>query len=157
MPTITLLFSTTANPFSALIRAATWSRWSHVALVDEDTVIEAAALQGVRRVSVISAVDRAKDIARVDLPCRDPEAVIQAARSQIGKPYDYTAIVGLSLRRNWQEPDAWFCSELIAWAFDAAGQPLFRPEAIRRITPEHLWMLAPANADPAPLKNPVVA
>lgn len=123
-----------------MIRAATWSRWSHVALVDGDTVIEAAALHGVRRVPVISAMDRAKDIARVDLPCRDSKAVIQAASSQIGKPYDMTALFGLLMHRDWQEDDAWFCSELVAWAFAQGGTPLFRAEALHRVTPQHLWM-----------------
>jgi cell wall-associated NlpC family hydrolase len=86
----------------------------------------------------------------VELPCRDPQAVIAAAASQIGKPYDYTAILGLGLRRDWQEEDAWFCSELVAWAFQHAGEPLFRAECLRRVTPQHLWMLAPAPPPPDP-------
>ncbi len=145
MQTVRLLFSTTGNPFSALIRAATWSRWSHVAIIDDgDMVIEAAALHGVRRVPFVDAINRAADAALVELPSPDPAAVIAAAASQIGKPYDYTAILGLGLRRDWQQDDAWFCSELVAWAFDAAGHPLFRPDSLRRVTPQHLWMLAPS-------------
>lgn len=144
MPAVRLLFSTTENPFSSLIRAATWSRWSHVAIIEDgDTVIEAAALHGVRRVTFVDAINRAKDAALVELRSADPAAVIAAAASQIGKPYDYTAILGIGLQRDWQEDDAWFCSELIAWAFDAAGQPLFRPDCMRRVTPQHLWMVAP--------------
>ncbi|KAG0188260.1 hypothetical protein DFQ28_005152 [Apophysomyces sp. BC1034] len=73
-----------------------------------------------------------------------PEAESAAAASQIGKPYDYTAILGLGLRRDWQQDDAWFCSESVAWAFDSAGHPLFRPDSLRRVTPQHLWMLAPS-------------
>lgn len=143
MQTVRLLFSTTGNPFSALIRAATWSRWSHVSIIDDDDmVIEAAALHGVRRVSFVDAINRAADAALVELPCHDPAAVIATAASQIGKPYDYTAIVGLGMRRDWQEDDAWFCSELVAWAFSQGGSPLFRPEALHRVTPQHLWMIA---------------
>ena len=78
----------------------------------------------------------------VDIPCDDPAAVIAAARSQVGKPYDLTALFGLLVRRDWQEADAWFCSELTAWAFQQGGSPLFRPEALYRITPQHLWMIA---------------
>jgi len=148
MTIISLLFSTRANPFSALIRATTWSRWSHVALIDGDTVIESVALKGVRRVPLAEALSHAKASARVDLPCRNPAALIAAATSQIGKPYDYAAIVGLGLHRDWQEDDSWFCSELIAWAAEQAHSPLFRSESVRRITPEHLWMLAPANRAP---------
>ena len=44
-------------------------------------------------------------------------------------------------RRDWQDDAAWWCSELIPWAAKQAGTDLFRPDALRRITPEHLWML----------------
>ena len=158
MKTVRLLFSTTRWPLSAAIRAFTWSRWSHVALVDGDTVIEAAAVHGVRRAPLVDTIARAADHAFVDLPATDPSAVIAAAAGEVGKPYDYTALVGLALRRDWQACDAWFCSELVAWAFDAAGQPLLRAEVVRRVTPQHLWMLLPAPstaAAPAPSFNPL--
>lgn len=143
MSSIHLLFSTSRHPMSAVIRACTWSHWSHVALVAGPCAIEAVTT-GVRKVPVLEAMDHAKRGAIVELPCRDPEAVIAAAASQVGKPYDFTAVIGLGLHRDWQEDDAWFCSELVAWAFEQAGEPLFRPEAVRRVTPQHLWMLAPA-------------
>ncbi len=144
MKTIALLFSTTGNPMSTAIRAFTFSRWSHVAIIDGDDVIEAAALHGVRRVSVIDAINRAKRGEVVEFPALDPDRIIAAAAGQIGKPYDYTALIGLGLRRDWQESDSWFCSELVAWAFHEAGEPLFRAEAMHRVTPEHLWMLDPS-------------
>ena len=92
----------------------------------------------------MEAINRSMEWALVELLCADPEAVIAAIAAQIGKPYDYTAILGLGLHRDWQENDSWFCSELVAWGFNAAGHPLFRGECVRRITPQHLWMLAPA-------------
>ncbi|WP_339079021.1 YiiX/YebB-like N1pC/P60 family cysteine hydrolase [Pseudomonas sp. TMP9] len=143
MGSIQLLFSTTHHPFSGLIRAATWSRWSHVSLVAGGHVIEAVALEGVRQVSKDYAIQRASAFSLVDLPARNPQAIIDAARSQLGKPYDWTAVAGLGLHREWQEDDSWFCSELVAWAADQAGEPWFRLEALRRITPQHLWMLSP--------------
>ena len=69
------------------------------------------------------------------------QAVIAAAESQIGKPYDWLGVLGIGLHRDWQEPDRWFCSEMAAWAFQQAGRPLFRPDALYRITPQHFWML----------------
>ncbi|SPR99543.1 YiiX/YebB-like N1pC/P60 family cysteine hydrolase [Cupriavidus taiwanensis] len=148
MSTVRLMFSTTRLPLSALIRVATWSRWSHVALVDDVTVIEATALHGVRRAPLAEAIARTADHAFVDLPARDPGAVLAAAATQLRKPYDYTALLGLALRRDWQAADAWFCSELVAWSFEAAGQPLLRHEVVRRVTPQHLWMLPPARDMP---------
>lgn len=69
--------------------------------------------------------------------------LIAAAESQIGRRYDWAGALGLALRRGWQDRRAWFCSELVAWAADAAGSPWFRRNRIGRVTPEHLWMLAP--------------
>lgn len=155
MPSVRVMFSTTRWPLSVAIRAATWSRWSHVALVDGETVIEAVAVHGVRRAPLGEAMARAAEVAFVDLPARDPAAVIAAAAGQLGKPYDYAALLGLALRRDWQTSAAWFCSELVAWSFDAAGQPLLRAEVVRRVTPQHLWMLLPAaDAAPAPSFQP---
>ena len=142
-----ILFCTSRLPGAVLIRSITWSKWSHVALVDGDEVIE-ATWPAVRIAPLAEVVAKHSGHIIVDLPCRLPAEVIKAARTQVGKPYDLTALFGLLVHRDWQEDDAWFCSELVAWAFDATGQPLFRPEAMRRITPEHLWMLAPAHASP---------
>lgn len=145
MGSVDLLFCTNPrNPLSWAIRACTWSHWSHVALIDGEDVIESVALHGVVRSKL---ADRQRKDSRwqiASLPCADPEAVLAAARSQIGKPYDYTAVIGLGLHRVWKDADSWFCSELVAWAFAAARLPLFRAEALQRVTPQHLWMLPPA-------------
>lgn len=146
MSTLKLLFCTNPrNPLSWAIRACTWSRWSHVAIIDGEDVIESIALHGVVRSKL---ADRQRQDVRwqiVELPCANPQAVIAVACSQLGMPYDYTAVLGLGLHRDWQETDSWFCSELVAWAFDMAGLPLFRQEAVHRITPQYLWMLQPAG------------
>lgn len=147
MRALRLLFSRTRGPLSLAIRAATWSAWSHVAIVDDRWVIEAVAGHGVRSIPLEQALE-GRITAQVDLPCQCPGGVVYAAASQLGKPYDYAALFGLAMRRNWQRDDAWFCSELVAWACEAAGQPLFRATELRRVTPQHLWMLAPA---PEPL------
>jgi uncharacterized protein YycO len=146
MDTVPLLFSTTSSPFSWLIRLLTWSRWSHVSIVDGDDVIEAHALHGVIRRPYYEAIETAKRCEFVRLRCDNPQAVIEAARSQVGKGYDWTALFGILLRRNWQDTDSWFCSELVAWAFTKAGCGLFRTDRLARVTPEHLWMLEPSDA-----------
>lgn len=135
------LFSASPKPGSVLIRAGTWSRFSHVALVDGDEVIEAVWPKvRVAPLAEVMALHSVNVLAR--LPCRDPDIAIRAARSQLGKPYDLTAVVGIGLHRNWQETDSWFCSELLAWALAQSGSPLFRAEALHRVVPQHLWMLS---------------
>ena len=146
MDTVAVLFSTTASPFSWLIRMMTWSRWSHVSIVDGDTIIQAHALHGVIRTPLAEAIETANRVEMVRLPARDSAAVIAGAASQIGKSYDWTALFGFLVRRDWQADDSWFCSELVAWAFQQGGSPLFRADRLARVTPEHLWMLEPSDA-----------
>ncbi|MDO5940654.1 YiiX/YebB-like N1pC/P60 family cysteine hydrolase [Burkholderia cepacia] len=138
---IQLLFSTDALPVSWVIRAFTWSTWSHVALVDGDHVIESMPGCGVRRVPLADALRDTGRHELVTMPTNRQVQVLSAAASQIGRPYDYGAVLGIGLHRDWQQDDAWFCSELIAWAFQQAGEPLYRAECMRRVTPQHLYML----------------
>lgn len=138
-----VLFCTSNLPASIMVRVATWSRWSHVALVDGDQAIEATW----PRVCVTPLRDLLRSHKKfiiVDMPVQLEHelAILAAARSQVGKPYDVTAIFGFLTRRNWQDPDSWFCSELVAWAFEKGGAPLFRSDSLYRVTPQHLWMVA---------------
>ena len=125
---------------SRIIRAVTWSRWSHAAIIDGDEIIE-AVWPRVRVATLAAALASHPRGVVIDIPVADEAAAIAAARSQVGKPYDLLGVIGLGIKRNWQDDDAWWCSELIAWAAKQGGTDLFRPDALRRITPEHLWML----------------
>lgn len=138
-----VLLCTSHLPGALLIRALTWSAWSHAAIIDGDEVIE-ATWPRVRIAPLSEVLAKHPSWTIIDLPCGNPAAVIAAARSQIGKPYDLRAVLGLALHRNWQDSARWFCSELVAWAFDAGGSALFRADAVQRVTPQHLWMLAPS-------------
>lgn len=141
MRTVKLLMSTTHWPVSWLIRSISWSSWSHMAIIDGDTVIQAKMLDGVVRTPLADAIAAAARYAIIEVPANDPDAVIAAAASQLGKPYDYLGVIGLGLHRDWQEESAWWCSELPAWAFAQAGEPIFRADSIRRIAPQHWWLL----------------
>lgn len=133
-----VIFTRSRHPGSLAIRAFTWSRWSHVGVIlDDDLVIDSTLEYGV-------SVTRLKDFTSLypqwhicKLPCRDKTLAHRFLRSQLGKPYDWTAIAGIAIRRDWQEPDSWFCSELVA-----ASTGLFRHDYVRRITPEDLWRIS---------------
>jgi len=135
-----VLLCTTDKIGSRIIRAVTWSRWSHAAIIDGNEIIE-AVWPRVRVSSLAWAIETHPRWTVIDIPVADESAAIAAARSQIGKPYDLWGVLGLGLKRQWQDDDAWWCSELIPWAAKQGGTDLFRPDALRRITPEHLWML----------------
>jgi hypothetical protein len=102
-------------------------------------VIQAMAGHGVVRTQLGEFLCMASQWAVVDFPIYGEDVQIAAA-AQIGKPYDWTGVIGAGLHRSWNDADAWFCSELVAHALEQAGLKLFRGDA-KRITPQHLWML----------------
>lgn len=61
------------------------------------------------------------------------------AREQLGKDYDTIALIGNIFRRNWQETKNWFCSELVAWALEKAGNSVIRNRT-NRVTPGDLLL-----------------
>lgn len=81
---------------------------------------------------------------RYYLPDAPPSQVRNAvayATQQIGKPYDWKAIVGWAMRRDWHKPGAWFCSELVEAAmYDAGCELLNLDNHVDRITPHDLLL-----------------
>jgi hypothetical protein len=154
METVRVLFTRRHHPGSLAIRAFTWSAWSHVDLLDTSSglpeLIGAVAPAGVVVGPLAYRLQMASRAALVEFGVPSAAAVITAARSQVGKPYDWRGVAGLVTReRDWQGEEDWFCSELIAWALAQGGAPLFREDLVGRITPQHLWMLANPYTRPA--------
>lgn len=137
---VRVLFSRSRLPGSYLIRWLTWSDWSHCALYDDttDTVVEATWPGGVREVPLVDWILDKREWAYRDFAIW-PREVIDIARTQVGKKYDWTGIFAFVLQREWQDDRAWFCSELIGWA--AMTLLPWRPELVHRVTPQMLWGL----------------
>ncbi len=154
MERVQILFTRRQMPGSLLIRAVTWSAFSHVEIVVGDQVLGANMGGGVSLIPLKERLAKSSYAALVDMPCPDARAVIEAATSQLGAGYDYVGLLGILLRsKRLQGAGRFFCSELVAWAFAEAGHPLLRPELGARITPQHLWMLAaPAKTAGKPLE-----
>ncbi|MBX9687082.1 MAG: hypothetical protein K2X27_10295 [Candidatus Obscuribacterales bacterium] len=134
---IGLRFITSNSVVSQAIRAVTWSEYSHVDLIVKSNA--GLALLGAQADGVKLRTWNYCQPTKIlnlyaDVPDKAGEQVFEFTHAQIGKPYDYTALVGNLLHRDWQEDDSWFCSELIAAAFDKAGYPLLNGSA-NRITP----------------------
>lgn len=155
MSVVRVLFTRRHHPGSVAIRLATWSLWSHVDLLLDEPgpaarLVGAVAPAGVKEALLATRLAHASRAAIVEFPVQNPQAVLDVATSQIGRPYDWLGCAGIALRnRDWQEPDSWFCSELVAYAFGQAGEPLFRDDMVSRITPQHLWMLAKPSRRPS--------
>lgn len=136
---IKLRFITQHSPISWGIRMFTWSDFSHVELVlpegylgaDEDGVKIRPFNYCKPSRCVIGTVGCSADVS---------QKVIEFAKSQIGKPYDYTSIIGFIMHRDWRERDSWFCSELVAASFEEGDYPLLDTEHMNRITPQDLLL-----------------
>lgn len=138
-----IIFATRRKYIPAmLLRILTISKFSHMAvLLDDNTVIEAAAFKGVVRGSFENFTKIYDRVIIQDLPLPNEEAAINFLLEQIGKPYDWTAIFGIVFRNGkWTDLDSWFCSELVEAAVKAGGLDRFK-EDISRIIPQYCWVL----------------
>lgn len=127
---------------SAAIRFLSWSDYSHVDFVMLDGRLLGAHLQDGVQIRPKNYGNFTKRLHKVVIV---EEAVyskvMRYAIEQIGKPYDKSGILNFGLHRNWREDDSWFCSELVAAAFEVGGLPLFSTSArANRITPRDIDM-----------------
>lgn len=143
---IRLRFVTDASLVSTAIRTAQFGFWAtHVEAVMPDGTLLGAHYDG-------GVQARAADYDRgtftreqfVDLPAtvEQTDGFHAFLRAQVGKPYDVEAIAAFVARRDWQEPDAWFCSELQAAALVDCGwfaSPL--ATEFSHITPRDLLLI----------------
>lgn len=110
---------------SRLIRWWTFGKYSHAAWVCRDgSVIESTMKTGVHELASLD--DSHTDGTPVEvytLPISDRQyAEIDAAmRAEIGKKYDWKAILGFALHARLEQRMAWFCSELVVGVLNKCG------------------------------------
>lgn len=133
------------NRWGFLLRFLMWSRWSHSAILDIGTgmVYDSTLMQGGVCVGPLGEFlqrYRKHEMREVEVPPHRIDAARAWLRAQVGKPYDWTALLSWVVRRDWQEPDSWFCSELTEAFITQFSLPRFREQA-SRITPYHQDMI----------------
>lgn len=139
---ITWQFSTDNDIGSFLIRFGTRSDWSHVdAVLPDGSLLGALPQDGVQIRPPNYAPLTASLTVSLDTDCETQ--FYEILKSQIGKPYDWRAVVSFAFGdRDWQEADSWFCSELQVWAIMQCGffkAPLLIPTD--RISPRDQLLL----------------
>lgn len=127
---------------SILIKILTISKFSHMAvLLDDGYVIDTTFLSGVR-IQTLEKFSRHytdRIVRNITLP--DEVAAQEFLYAQIGKPYDWTALLGMAVRNGkWDKDDSWFCSELVEAAIKAGGLNRFI-EKLSRIIPQYCWII----------------
>ena len=142
MALVALRFITSNSVVSRVIRVVTWSNFSHVDLVvkqDGKLALLGAQADGVKIRPLGYCNPTRIETLTADVPEEARKKIFDFCYAQVGKPYDYTALLGNLLHRDWQEDDSWFCSELLAAAFNKAGYPLINGNT-DRITPGMLYL-----------------
>lgn len=125
------------DPLSAVIRWNTRCPWSHAGFMrEEDGWTFSAMTDG----GVKWRKPNPKDTGIV-LEALETDKAFAWALTQAGKPYDWRAIAGLALDRDWRSEGSWFCSELVARGYENTSSPLLNPFAqVFRITPRDLTL-----------------
>lgn len=105
-------FVTSKGLISKIIRAFEGGRSSHVAIGINNRIYDSTLLHGVKSWSEeeFSAKHTIQDIIELDLSMED--LALCFLLDQVGKSYDWTALIGFLLWRDWTKPDKWYCSEL---------------------------------------------
>ena len=132
MKTVKIAFGSNNLPFSIAIKVFSVSRWCHAAIVDDDHIIDATLLSGVRRIPFEEWVKHypTHKVVEVIVP---NSCDIEWAREQVGKKYDSLGIIGCYFREAIEDKDRYFCSELVARYMGITNVPLY-------LTPQWLHM-----------------
>lgn len=115
MGKVSLQFSSQVGLLSDAIEYKSGGLFSHVDAILPDGRLLGARLDG--GVAIRPAgYAKFNRVFRVDIPCTDEQerTFYNFLSLEVGKPYDKEAIAGIVLGRDWHDPSAWYCSELIA-------------------------------------------
>lgn len=120
---MTLVFSDRYRwPFGWIVQLWTGSKWVHVDVVAANAQLYGAAPDGGTRYRHASVnLHRHAENVTVDMTSLQYAKFWEFLAQQHGKPYDWMGLLGVAWRTKLQDPDKWFCSELIQAALDYAG------------------------------------
>lgn len=119
----------------------TWGKWSHVEICVPDGYLGARLIGGVQVRAFDYIRPRREEFREIAVTENEVGRFMAFARAQIGKPYDWLAIVGFGLRGRWSvAPHRWFCSELVDASFAAAGVEILHANAAYRLSPRDIGL-----------------
>jgi hypothetical protein len=148
MAAITFQFSARESLSSEAIRMFEHGPWSHVdAVMPEGSLLGARAehINGIPSGVQIRPSDylpfSVKKIVSLEVPQDVADKFYALATSQIGKPYDFEALAGVFIGRNWRDEGSWDCSEVMAWCLESSV--LHHPLAVpcNRVTPDDFYLV----------------
>lgn len=135
---ITLQFESRKTPMGAITRWRSWHWATHVDFVLPNGDLLSAYTNGVHIRPDDPIRKNSYHVERYTFDA--PESCYDYALSQVGKKYDWWAVLGILIKRDWDNEEKWFCSELIARSCQEAGFPIIRASHMNRVMPAHLLM-----------------
>jgi uncharacterized protein YycO len=147
---IQLRFIEGTGPISRAIEFWTWSSWSHVDVMTPDGWLGARFVGGVqvRPWDYVTTYGKS-EIRGISLDPDVEARIMSYLYDQVGKPYDFGAIAGMMVRRDWKNESKWFCSELVIASFAVNGVDLLNTSTMNRISPRDLYMTPLLTLQPA--------
>jgi hypothetical protein len=151
MPRIHLVYSNSKLPLSPLIRWRTGSEFSHVGIILENddneinelSIVSHSALscKGVRFTTLKTFLSHAIEYRITQLEQEVTQEqfdmLLYLCRKYEGLKYDLKGAVGLGVGEDWQEDDAFWCSEWVAFLLNMIGVKLAYLDDVHRIAPKH--------------------
>lgn len=138
MAKVYFIYSNSRLPLSPIIRKRTGSRYSHIGIIlkrrkdsiTRDSLVTHAALscKGVRFTTVKTFIAHASEYIikelDADITIEQFELLVYFAKFYEGLKYDLKGAIGLGVGENWQEDDAFWCSEWVAFLLKSIGMEL---------------------------------
>ncbi len=151
MAKIFLVYSNSKLPLSPIIRWRTGAEFSHVGIIlepDVDSISDlsivshsALSAKGVKFTTLKTFKKNATNYRitklDIDITIEQFDKLLHLTRIYEGLRYDTKGALGLGVGENWQEDDAFWCSEWIAFLLWCIGVKLKYLNDIHRITPKH--------------------
>ena len=141
---LSVIFSKNNGLISRIVCFFTRSDWSHVDIYDPDTdtVIGAEAGIGVREKTLDELLMSSSKNMMVTFENLNSKKPLAYARSKLGAGYDWMACIGFVTKAMLENPQKYFCSELISKAFAYGGYPIVLDERHIKVSPDLIYCLA---------------
>lgn len=135
-------FSANILPLSWLIRLWCFSKVSHVEFIFSNGDMIYPAVETGHTILTRNKEYFQEYEFELDITKKEEQILRKWAESQIGVPYDYTALAPLNVliprkKKFWKDDIRWMCSEFCAYGLELVGIKLF-PDDYRKVTPSDL-------------------
>lgn len=137
---IEVVFFKTSGLVSSLIRFFTFSKWNHVGIIIEGDYYDSNLENGVSKNNMWylhNAIERESIF--INVTNEQIKTLKLFVSRYLDLPYDLKAIFAFPFQRDWQYPNKYFCSELVATLLVDAQ--IINKTKSNRITPRDLYLI----------------